>query len=117
MKCSSNFKHFQKKEDNRSQYISKLTIVRELIRPLTKKRRVRTSFDTQHVKSSQALVKSSLEQFHQISPSLSGEMIWKKSPWLKFEIIGVFVNTWTAYYKYPIRDCDNFPFPIQMQLS
>ena len=29
----------------------------------------------------------------------------------------VFVNTLTVNYKYPLPDCENLPFPIQMQLS
>ena len=37
-------------------------------------------------------------------------MIWKISPWLKFKIIGLFANTWTADYKYPVTDCENLPF-------
>ena len=49
--------------------------------------------------------------------SLLGEMIWKISPLIKFEIIGVFVNTLTADCKYPVPHCENFSFPIQMQLS
>ena len=36
---------------------------------------------------------------------------------MKFEIIGFFFNTWTADYKYPVPDCENLPFPIQIQLS
>ena len=35
-------------------------------------------------------------------------MIRKMSPSLKFEIIGLLVNTWTADYKYPALDCANF---------
>ena len=46
-----------------------------------------------------------------------GEIIWKASPLLKFEMIGVFVKTWTADYKYPLSDFANFSFPIQMKLS
>ena len=46
-----------------------------------------------------------------------GEMICKISPWLKFEILGLFVNTWTADYKYHVTDCENFRFPMQNQLS
>ena len=43
-------------------------------------------------------------------------MICKISPLLKFEILGVFVNTLTADDKYPVRDCGDLQFPIQMQL-
>ena len=52
MESPSNFKHFQKKEDCYSQCLSKLTIVEELIRPLTKKHPVKTILDGQHVKGS-----------------------------------------------------------------
>ena len=44
-------------------------------------------------------------------------MIRKISPLTKFQILEVFVNTLTADYKYPVPDCENLPFPIQMQLS
>ena len=43
-------------------------------------------------------------------------MIWKLSPLLKFEILGVFVNTLTAGDKYPVGYCENLQFPKQMQL-
>ena len=43
-------------------------------------------------------------------------MIPEISSCLKFEIIRVFVNTWTADYKYPVPDCENLSFPIQIQL-
>ena len=36
---------------------------------------------------------------------------------IEFEIIGLFANTWTADYKYPVTDCENLPFPIQIQFS
>ena len=45
-----------------------------------------------------------------------GRMICKKSAFFKFEIIRVFVNTFTVDAKYPEPDCENFPFPMQMQL-
>ena len=44
-------------------------------------------------------------------------MICKISPWLKLEILEVLVNTLTADDKYPVWDCENLQFPIQMQLS
>ena len=50
-------------------------------------------------------------------PSFLGELIWKISPIFKFQITGVFVNTLTADYKYPISDCENLALPIDMQLS
>ena len=44
-------------------------------------------------------------------------MIWKISSLLKFEILGVFVNTLTANDKYPARDTDNLPFSMRTELS
>ena len=44
-------------------------------------------------------------------------MIWKISLLLKFEILGVFVNTLAADGNYRVRYNENLPFSIQMQLS
>ena len=59
-----------------------------MVTPLTIQRRLKTPFDSQHLKPFQTLVKSSSEHFYHILSSLWGQKIWKKSPWLKFEIIG-----------------------------
>ena len=58
-----------------------------MVTPFTIQRRLKTPFDSQHVKRFQTLVKSSSKHFHHIFSSLWGEIIWKISPWLKFEII------------------------------
>ena len=39
------------------------------------------------------------------------------SPLVLGENLGVFINTLTADDKYPVQDCKNLPFPIQMQFS
>ena len=44
-------------------------------------------------------------------------MMWETFSLLKFEILGVFVNTWTADYKYKVPHSENLQLPIQMQLS
>ena len=115
---SNNFWKFSKR---RSIVIAdifpKLATVLSLVTPLSIQRRLKTSFDSQHVKRLQTLVKPSWEHFYNIFLSLWEEMIWKISPWLNFEIIGLLVNTWTADYKYPVPDCQNLPFPIQIELS
>ena len=97
--------------------LPKLATVHGLVTPLTIQRRLKTSFDGQHVKRFQTLVKPSREHFYDIFSSLWAEMIWKICLWMKFEIIGLFVDTWTADYKYPVPGCENLPFPIQLQLS
>ena len=117
MESTFNLNVFKKKMIVLANVFPQLKTVKNLVRPLFKKRRFRTSFDSQHVKGSQKLVKSSWEHFYQIFTSLCWEMIRKISPLFKFENISVFLNTWTADYKYSVSDCENLQFPIQMQLS
>ena len=97
--------------------LPKLATVQGLVTPHTIQLRLKTSFDSQHVKRFQTLLKSSWEHFYHIFPALWGQIIWETSPWLKFGIIGLFVKTWTADYKYPFPDCENLPFAIQIELS
>ena len=66
----------------------KLATVQGFVTSLTIQRRLKTSFDSQHVKRYQTLVKSSWEHFDHIFSSLWAEIIWKISPWIKFEFIG-----------------------------
>ena len=95
----------------------KLATVQGLDTALTIQRRLKTFFNSQHVKRFPTLVESSWDHFYHILWSLWGNIIWKISPWLKFGIIGLFVSTWTPHYKYPVPVCDNLPLPIQIQLS
>ena len=108
---------FKKKKIVIPNVFPKLPTVQGLVTPITIQRRLKTSFDSQHVKQFQTLVKSSWEHFYHIFSSLWGEIIWKTSPWFKFGIIGLFANTWSADYKYPFPDYDNLLLPIQSQLS
>ena len=90
----------------------KLQNVKDLVRPHSKMCYFRTSFDSEHIKASETLVKSAREHFYHIFSSLWEEMIWEMSPLVKFEILRVFVKTLTADDKYPFWDCENFQFPI-----
>ena len=108
---------FKEKEILIAHVFPKSRTVYGLDTPLTIQRRLKTSFDSQHVKRFQTLVKPAWEYFYHIFSSLGGEMIWKICPWFKFEIIGLFVNTWTADYNHPVPDCENLRFPLQIHLS
>ena len=114
IKCS---RFSKKKKILIANVFPKLATVQGLVTQLINQRPVKTSFDSEHVKRFQTLVKFSWGHFYHIFSSLWGEMIWKISPWLKFHIMGLFVTAWTANYKYPVPDCENLPFPIQVQLS
>ena len=111
------FHNSKKKKIVIANVFRKLATVQGLVTPLTIQRHLKTSFDSQHVRRYQTLVKSSWEHFYHILSSLWGKIIWKISPWLKFGITWLFVNTWTADYKYPVRDCEILPFPFQIQFS
>ena len=96
---------------------SKLQTVKILVKPLSKKIRFRTCFDSQHLKKSQTLMKSAWENFYHISSSLWGALFRKLSSLLICEVLGVFVNTLTDNNKYSLQDCENLRLSIQMQLS
>ena len=55
----------------------KLQTVKDLVRPLSKKRRLKTSFDSEHVKGSQKLVTSKWEHFYHIFQSVWGKLFRK----------------------------------------
>ena len=95
----------------------KLQTVKNLVRTLSKKRRFRTKFDSQHVKAFQILAKSPWEPFYHVFSSFSEILISKMRRLVLGEISGAFVNTLTAEVKYPVLDCDNLPLHIQMQFS
>ena len=95
----------------------KLQTVENLVKQVSKKRPFRTRFDSQHVKASQILAKSTSEHFYHVFSSLLRKLIWKMSPLVLPEIVGVFVITLTADEKYPVQDAENLSIPIQMQLS
>ena len=84
---------------------------------MSKKPRFRTLFNSQHAKGSQTLLKSAREHFYYISVTLLEKWSWKMSPLVISEILGLFVNTLTAYDKYSLRNDQNLWQTIQMQLS
>ena len=94
----------------------KLQTVKNFVRPLCKKRHFETRFDSQHVKVSRILAKYPWEHFYHVFSSLSRKLIWKMSPLVLGEILGVFVNTLTDDGNYPVEDCENLQLAIQSQL-
>ena len=66
--------------------------MKDLVRPLSEKRRFRTPSESQHVKGSKTFVKSAGERFYHIFWLLWGKIILKLSPLVICETLGVFVN-------------------------
>ena len=94
---------------------AKLETLKILFRPLSEKRRLRTRFDSQHVKAFQTLPKSPC--FSHVFSSFSRKLISKISPLVLGDIIGVSIHTFTDDGKYFVKDCENLQLPIEMQLS
>ena len=72
----------------------KLETVNILFRPVSKKRRFRTSLESQHVKAFQIHANSPWEHFDHVFSSFSGKLVWKMSPLVLGEVIVLFVNNW-----------------------
>ena len=91
----------------------KLQTVKNFVISFCKNRRFGTCFDSQHVKVSRMLAKSPWEHFYHVFSSFWGKLVWKISPLVIGEILGVFVNTLTADGKYRVQYCQNLQLPIQ----
>ena len=96
---------------------SKLQNVNIFVGKLCKEYRFRNGFGSQHVKACQLLAKSQGQSFYEVFLSFSVRLIWKMSPLVLGEILGVFVNILTADGKYPVDGLENLELPIQMQFS
>ena len=110
------FNIFEKKMIVIAKVFPKLQTVKDLVKPLSRKHRFRISFYIQRINGCQTLGKSAWEHFDYVFRSLWGGMIRKISSLFKFEILGVFLNTLTFDEEYPLWDCENLQFHIQMQL-
>ena len=96
MESTSNFKHFEKNMMVIPNVFLKLETVKVFFRPLYKKCRFGTCFDSQHVKVSQILAKSPWERFYHVFSSYWEKLIWKWSLVLWSQILRIFLNTSTA---------------------
>ena len=84
---------------------------------MSKKSCFRRSFDKQHGKRAQALLKSASHHLYHTHWSLPSQLSRKKSLLLACKIFGVLVNTLAAHEKYPILNGDNLTIPIQKTFS
>ena len=84
---------------------------------MSKKSRFRGCFVKQDDKRAQTLLKSAWQHLYKIHWSLIRDLCSKKSLLLKYEILGLLVNTLATDEKYPVLNRENLTIPIQMQLS
>ena len=84
---------------------------------LSQEHRFRKGFGSQHVEASRLGFESKWERFYHVLLSFSGKLIWKMSPLVLGEILGVFVKALTSNIKYPVQGCENLQLRNEMQLS
>ena len=99
LESTSNFKILKKNMIVIANVFPKLQTVKNLVRPLSKKRPFRTCFDSEHVKASQLLAKSWWEPFYHFLFSFSRKLIWNVSPLALGEVLGRFVNTFECRWQ------------------
>ena len=56
----------------------------------------RTRFGKQHVSGLETLLKSARHNYNRMFPWIWDKLSWKKSVLVRFEILGLFVNTLTS---------------------
>ena len=84
---------------------------------MPKKSRLRGSFDKQHGKCAQALLKSASQHLYHIHWSLAWKLYSRKCFFLTCQILGLLVNTLPTDEKYPVLNRNNLTILIQMQFS
>ena len=94
----------------------KLWTSKNVVRSTSKKSRLRGSFEKQHGKRSQTLLKFEWKHLSHIYWSLWRQLTWKKPLLVICKISRLFPNTLNADGKYSLLNRDNLTQPIQMQL-
>ena len=95
----------------------KLQTPKNLVRFMPKKSRFKGSFEKQHGKWSQILLKCQGRLLYHICRSLWRQLSYEKSLLVICKISRLFPNTLTADGKYSLLNRDSLTQPIQMQLS
>ena len=93
----------------------KLRTSKDVVRKMPKKLHFRTSFDSQHNKGCQTLLKSARQYLYHVFPSLSEIWSQKMSLLLISKIFGLFASTLTADDKYSPPNSENLGQAIQIQ--
>ena len=108
---------FQKKVTLIADVCPKLRNQKKLVRSMPKNSNFKESFDKQHGKCAQTLLKFPWQHLYDIYWSLWRQLTCKKSLLVTWKISRLFPNTLSADGKYSLLNTDNLTQPIQMQLS
>ena len=83
---------------------------------MSKNHYFRTRFCKQRVCRLETLLKSARHNYYRVVPRIWDKLSREKSVLVISEILGLFVNTLTAEYKYCRRNMENFPQQRETQL-
>ena len=95
----------------------KLRAVKNVVRSMSKKSCLRGSFEKQHGKCAQTLLKFRRQHLYHINWSMCRKLTYKKSPLVTCKILRLFSNTLSADGKYSLLNTDNSTQAIQRKLS
>ena len=95
----------------------KLRTQKNLVRSMNKKSTFKGSFEKQHGKCAEILLKCQGEHLYHIHWSMGRQLTWKESLVVTWKISRLFPNTLSGDGKYSLLNRDNLTQPIQMQLS
>ena len=84
---------------------------------MSKRPYFRTAFGNQRVNEFQKLLISARHYYYPIFQWIWDKLSGKKSVWLRWEILGFFVYTLAAEYKYSYRNMQTFAEQVQTPLS
>ena len=94
----------------------KLGTPKYVVDKISEKSRFRGTFQKQHVKEDQTLLKSEPHHVYHIYWSLWRQLSCKKSLLVTYKVLRMFANILTANDKYCLLKRDNLRQPIQMLL-
>ena len=117
LKCTSSLEHFEKKMTLLAEGLSKLLTPRKLDTQMSKMPYIRKRFGKQRVSMYEILLKSARHHYYRMLPSICDKLSWKKSVFVRSEMLGLFVNTLTAEYMHSSRNIQNFHQQLQTLLS
>ena len=100
-----------------AEVFSKFRTQQKLVASVPKKSRFKGSFEKQHGKCTQTLLKFAWQNLYHIYRSLWSQLTCKKSLLVICKIPRLFPNTLSADVKYSLLNRDNLTQPIQIQSS
>ena len=106
---------FLKKMTLLADVFMKLRTQKNLFRSMAKKSRLKVSFEKQHGKDAQTLLKCQRQLLYDIYWSLGRQLTCKRSLLVKYKISRLFPNTLVAYGKYSVFNRGNLVQQKQKQ--